>query len=166
MGALAAHICEEATVIAFAENVAVYRPRKGTGVLPAATEIEALEVGQATYAHKAVELMLLEEVKADRLVLLSDMQCYGTPTVGWTDAAALNERTQQYRKRVNPLLRVYSVDLAGYGSAQFPQGDTNTALLAGWSDRIIELIATLERAEDLLREIELRKLLGAPVSSA
>lgn len=162
MGALAAHICEEATVIVFADRIGIYRPKRRIGVLASASDIEAIDVGGATYAHKVVEHMLLEQVRADRLVLLSDMQCYGTPAVSWTDAASLNERTKQFRKRVNPLLRVYSVDLAGYGNAQFPQGDINTALLAGWSDRIIELIATLERAGDLLTEIESRDLLAAP----
>jgi hypothetical protein len=119
-----------------------------------------MNVGQATYAHKVMEYMILEQVKADRLVLFSDMQCYAD--TGWAHQTSIHERVKQYRARINPMLRVYSVDLAGYGSAQFPQRDLNTALLAGWSDRIIELIATLERSEDLLKEIESRSLLAAP----
>lgn len=159
MGALAARICDEVTVIGFADRIGVYRPKPGTGVLAAASEIDAMDLGGATHAHKVMEHLILENVKADRLVLFSDMQCYADVALAW--ATSIHERLGQYRERINPLFRVYSVDLAGYGSAQFPEADLNTALLAGWSDRIIELIATLERSEELLKEIGSRKLLPA-----
>ena len=54
------------------------------------------------------------------------------------------EAARRYRKEVNPKAVLYSVDLAGYGTLQFPQGDQGVVQLAGWSDRVLDLISAYE----------------------
>jgi hypothetical protein len=42
---------------------------------------------------------------------------------------------------------LYSVDLAGYGTSQFPTDERRVALLAGWSERFLEFIPLFEQDE-------------------
>lgn len=76
--------------------------------------------------------------KYDRVIILSDMQgwaglgTHGTPKPSF-DA---------YRKRYGANPFVYSFDLAGYGSMQFPE--EKVCALAGFSDKVFDCMALLE----------------------
>ena len=45
---------------------------------------------------------------------------------------------------MNPGVYVYSVDLAGNGTSQFPEDEKRVALLAGWSERFLEFVPLFE----------------------
>jgi len=52
-----------------------------------------------------------------------------------------------YRLRVNREVKVYSINLAGYGQSQVrPQGE-GVHLLSGWSEKLFGLIRELEGPE-------------------
>ncbi len=82
----------------------------------------------------------------DRIVVLSDMQAWvgdGAPVESFAD--------YERRHRVEP--RVFSWDLRGHGTLQFPA--ERVYALAGWSDRALELLPRLDRdPQALLREVE------------
>ncbi len=82
----------------------------------------------------------------DRIVILSDMQAW----VGYhTPAEALDRYVARVRKRP----RIFSFDLAGYGTLQFPQAGVYA--LAGFSDKTMETLSLLEQDKTaLLREIQ------------
>ena len=65
---------------------------------------------------------------------------YGTSTVA--------EKVLEYRQKVNPKCFFYSFDLAGYGTLQIPEGVKRTALIAGWSDKILKFIPMFEKDPD------------------
>ncbi|HEY1107626.1 MAG TPA: hypothetical protein VGE76_03300, partial [Opitutaceae bacterium] len=82
----------------------------------------------------------------DRIIILSDMQ-------GWIGDGAPVRAFADYKTRHAVTPRVFSFDLKGYGSLQFPQ--ERVVCLAGWSDRMLELMHKLDRDPDaLLREVE------------
>lgn len=73
--------------------------------------------------------------KYDRIIILSDMQAwmgYRTPAQPFAD----------YRKRTGAAPVIYSFDLQGYGSLQFPED--KVFALAGWSEKIFDVMALLE----------------------
>lgn len=82
----------------------------------------------------------------DRIMILSDMQAW----VGhWTPKVEFDRFVTKVGKRP----RVYSFDLAGYGTLQFPEKEVYT--LAGFSDKTMETMRFLEEDKTaLLREIE------------
>ncbi len=86
----------------------------------------------------------------DRVVILSDMQ-------GWIRGGAPTEAFAGYRRRFNADPKVYSFDLAGYGTLQFPE--RNVFCLAGFSEKVFEIMALLERDRNALitaiEEVEL-----------
>ena len=63
----------------------------------------------------------------------------------------------QYRERTGADPRVYSFDLQGYGTLMFPE--RNVYVLAGFSEKVFDVMALLERdREALVHEIKEVKL--------
>ncbi len=82
----------------------------------------------------------------DRIVILSDMQ-------GWIGGGAPLQPFADYQRRYSVAPRVFSFDLKGYGTMQFPQ--ERVYCLAGWSDRVFEIMQKLDLdPAALVREVE------------
>ncbi len=82
----------------------------------------------------------------DRVVILSDMQ-------GWMGYHTPTKSFEAYVKKTGNRPRIYSFDLAGYGSLQFPA--TGVYALAGLTDKTMETLQFLEKDKTaLLRQIE------------
>lgn len=82
----------------------------------------------------------------DRVIILSDMQ-------GWVGGHAPKAQFEAYKAKykINPF--IYSFDLQGYGSLQFPEN--KVFALTGFSDKIFELMSLLEtNPTSLVDEIE------------
>lgn len=90
------------------------------------------EVGHGTNFHAIFE----EANKAyDRIVIFSDMQ-------GWVNYDAPTSSFAEYKRRTGSNPKIFSIDLAGYGTLQFPERDV--FILAGFSDKIFDLMKLLE----------------------
>lgn len=82
----------------------------------------------------------------DRVIVLSDMQ-------GWIGGGAPLASLVRYEREHNAAPRIFSFDLNGYGTLQFPQ--ERVYCLAGWSDRVFEIMQKLDRdPHALVREVE------------
>ncbi len=87
----------------------------------------------------------------DRMVILSDMQ--GWKAGGYKQGGAPTEALAGYRKRTGADPKVFSFDLRGYGTLMFPE--RNVYALAGFSEKVFEVMALLEQdREALVHEIE------------
>ncbi len=71
----------------------------------------------------------------DRIVILSDMQ-------GWIGGGAPTKAFARYKQRFGANPYLYSFDLQGYGSLQFPED--KVFALAGFSDKVFDLMRVLE----------------------
>ena len=82
----------------------------------------------------------------NRIVILSDMQAW----IGWS-APTLSFACYRYKYNANPY--IYSIDLAGYGTLQFPE--KKVFCLAGFSDKIFDTMKVMEKDQrTLVNEIE------------
>jgi hypothetical protein len=82
----------------------------------------------------------------DRIIILSDMQ-------GWIGQHAPVSSFDAWAKNYNASPRVFSFDLAGYGTLQFPQRDV--FCLAGFSDKTLDTLKHLDTDQAaFLRQIE------------
>lgn len=88
----------------------------------------------------------------DRIIILSDMQ--GWMTSGpFTTPGNPREALPAYRRRTDADPKIFSFDLQGYGTLQFPE--KNVYALAGFSDRAFEVMALLERGTSpLIAEVD------------
>lgn len=83
----------------------------------------------------------IEAIPYDRIILLSDMQAwvgYDTPKISFSN----------YKKASGVKTKVYSFDLQGYGTLQFPEDDVFA--LAGFSEKIFDVMKLLEQDRNAL----------------
>lgn len=73
--------------------------------------------------------------KYDRVVILSDMQ-------GWMGHTTPSAEFKQYKQNFNADPYVYSWDLAGYSTLQFPEN--KVFALAGFSDKVFDVMKMME----------------------
>ena len=73
--------------------------------------------------------------KYDRVIILSDMQ-------GWMGYYSPAAEFAKYKKKYGANPFVYSWDLAGYGTLQFPEN--NVFALAGFSDKVFDIMKLME----------------------
>jgi hypothetical protein len=82
----------------------------------------------------------------DNIIILSDCQ-------GWVGKTTPTEAFKNYKSRFNCNPYIYSWDLAGYGSLQFPEN--NVFCLAGFSEKVFDLMSALkEDKRALINEIK------------
>ena len=61
-------------------------------------------------------------------------------------------------KEIAPEAHLYLFDLAGYGHAPLEMPSKDVTLIAGWSDRVFDMLDSIEHGADVLdkiKEIEL-----------
>lgn len=101
------------------------------------------KVGHGTNFHSIFENA---DKKYDRILIFSDMQ-------GWMGYYAPTKPLSDYKKRFDANPFVYSFDLAGYGTMQFPEN--KVFCMAGFSDKIFDQMRYLETDKNaLLTEIK------------
>lgn len=122
---------------------------------------KATECGQSTEegVFIAFEQLLAHKQKVDRIVIFSDMQV--GEKCEWYDTGHSDRKAQRHGNDFNKLFQeyiafspetvVYSVDLKGYGTRLMSH---NVFLLAGWSEKIFDLMQMTEKGmSPLLHEI-------------
>lgn len=79
--------------------------------------------------------------KYDRIIILSDMQ-------GWIGQTCPTREYSKYKNRVGANPFIYSFDLAGNGTLQFPE--QNVFCLAGFNDKVFQAMTMLEEDKKVL----------------
>jgi 60 kDa SS-A/Ro ribonucleoprotein len=109
------------------------------------------EVGYSTNGHLVVEELLLRREVVDKVMIFTDCQLWNSTGNGgvfgrvWAD----------YRRTVAPNARLYLFDLAGHGTAPLEvRPETGVALIAGWSDKVFDVLSALDNGGSALSEIE------------
>ncbi len=128
---------QNAEVMTFANSASWlrYDPRSSTMSL---TEKLLLGVGGGTDFNAIFDGLLLP---FERIFILSDMQ-------GWVGGGAPVASFAAYRQRTGCSPAIYSIDLTGYGSLQFPYG--KVFALGGFSEKLFELLPLLEEDPEAL----------------
>lgn len=86
-------------------------------------------------------IFLTANKKYDRVVILSDMQA-------WMSYYSPTTELAQYKSKFNANPFIYSWDLAGYSTLQFPE--QNVFALAGFSDKVFDIMSLMETDKNAL----------------
>ena len=149
LAAISHSLCDDAICSVFGMRHAVVPIIRKDSVFTNMARLRDTDVDHSTNAYLAIRHLREKKLRVDRIVLFSDMQCYdsagrSSPYWGGCTCGSLAEELRKYRSSVNPNVFLHSVDLAGYGTSQFPQDERRVALLAGWSERLIEFLPLFE----------------------
>jgi len=119
------------------ENVQEYYRREG-------------EVGYATNGYLVIKDVLSRKVKMDKIMLFTDCQLYNTSSTTGDHIHALWLR---YKAEVTPEAKLYLFDLKGYAQLPLQILKNDVYLIAGWSDKVFEVLAAIENGASALDEV-------------
>lgn len=96
------------------------------------TQAERVRIEGGTNTSTPLQLLLKEGKKVDNFILITDeAQNRGRP---------FYKVVEDYRKAINPNLKVFIVDVASYQGVLTPD-DKNIFYIYGWSDRVLDFIS-------------------------
>jgi 60 kDa SS-A/Ro ribonucleoprotein len=136
-------------------------------VLKLSAHIQTYMRGGSTSFHAPFKLITGNKRKYDRIIILSDMQGWMLGVDGyngcgsWSDGYGYSYSQtnlpkltlETYKKMTGSDPYVYSFDVAGYGTMQFPQD--KVFCLAGLSEKVFSVMQLLEKDPNaILAEIE------------
>lgn len=155
MGVLTAKVSDEGYVGVFGDGLDVRAVRKGSSIFDDLATVSRVgrTIGQGTengiwmFWDRAIR----ERVKWDTVFIYSDQQAghgglYGIDQSQYADyrwSASggphidVSKLIRAYRERVNPKVNVFCVQTAGYQDTIVPEFYKRTAILGGWSERVL-----------------------------
>ncbi|MDQ3190375.1 MAG: TROVE domain-containing protein [Bacteroidota bacterium] len=117
-------------------NVGEYRNREG-------------EVGYATNGYKVIDDLIARKVKMDKIMMFTDCQLWDSNFLG----SSMEKSWKIYKARF-PEAKLYLFDLAGYGNTQVNVRTNDVFLIAGWSDKVFDVLYSIENGEDAVEKIK------------
>jgi hypothetical protein len=139
---------ERAYVCAFSASVLNFRVTKRTTALGLAQSMAKKCPPSSTNTHLCFDWLMKQDIVADRIILLSDMQAWYSGGGYW---GSYNESRnvaigwEQYKRmcgKVKPWM--HSVHLNGYGDNPTPVKDPHVNLISGFSENIIRMLLNTE----------------------
>lgn len=107
------------------------------------------QVGYATNGHLVIDALIAQRKVVDKVMFFTDLQLWDF----WNGGDSLKASWKRYRKRVAPESRLYLFDLAGYGNAPISLHKHDVVLIAGWSDKVFDILDSIEKGESTLNTI-------------
>lgn len=152
LSTIANRFCGHSITGIFGDNWKVVPMAKSSGILSNTMKTVNMigSVGYSTNGYKAIDYLLDNNIKVDRIMTFTDEQMWDSERRkywGDTDQSSFAAKFLKYQ-RLNPGVRLYMFDLAGYGSVSIPQDTRNTVFIGGWSDRIFDFISMFEELGD------------------
>lgn len=144
LGIIANRMCEKSYFYTFNHSAHKYPVTKNVQILQEATKF--LTYG-GTNMNAIFDRLLKDNIKADRIIVISDNEC------NCGSGFAAQKAANHYRKEIGCNCWIHAVDLVGYGTQQFCGEKTN--ILAGWSEKVLSFIPIVEEGGlGLIKKIE------------
>ena len=111
------------------------------------------EVGYCTNGYKVIEWLIKKKMPMDKVMIFTDCQMWDSDHyyLGYNEKE-IKDSWHTY-KSMFPEAKLYLFDLAGYGQMPLSLAEKDVYLIAGWSDRIFEVLSAIDNGEDALSVI-------------
>lgn len=106
-------------------------------------------VGYSTNAYLVISSLINANRKMDKVMFFTDLQMWDS-TGSNTQLSTVWKR---YKAQVAPQAKLYLFDLAGYGNVPLRVVKDDVFLIAGWSDKIFDVLAAIEEGGDAIEKI-------------
>lgn len=107
------------------------------------------EVGYSTNGYLVIRDLLHSKTTVDKVMIFTDCQLWNSNG----SAETISNLWKQY-KQIAPNAKLYLFDLAGYGNTPLDTKQGDVYLIAGWSDKIFDVLAAIENGSNAVAEIE------------
>ncbi|WP_445454481.1 TROVE domain-containing protein [Flavobacterium sp. 25HG05S-40] len=106
------------------------------------------EVGYSTNGYLVIEDLIRRGKVVDKVMMFTDVQLWNSNNIFQT----FQDSWSRY-KRIAPNARLYLFDLAGYGHAPVSMERNDVYLIAGWSDKVFDVLGALENKTSAIQYI-------------
>jgi 60 kDa SS-A/Ro ribonucleoprotein len=110
------------------------------------------EVGYATNGYLVIDDLICRRHRADKVMLFTDVQLWDSVTNNRSARNTLQAKWTEYRAMF-PEARLYLFDLAGHGQSPVQSLADGVTLIAGWSDKVFDVLQAAEQGDDILSTI-------------
>lgn len=107
------------------------------------------EVGYSTNGYLVIEDLLRKNKVVDKVMLFTDCQLWNSNNNG----ESIANMWKQYKK-IAPEAKLYLFDLAGYGNTPLNVQRDDVYLIAGWSDKIFNVLSAIEEGSNAVKMID------------
>ena len=119
-------------------------------ILMATRQLEKIanSVGYSTNGYKVIDWLINNNMVMDKVMMFTDLQMW--------DSTGRQQDIEFYwkkYKRIAPDAKLYLFDLVGYGQLPLRLVSGDVYLIAGWSDRVFDVLSAVDRGEDALAAI-------------
>ena len=106
------------------------------------------EVGYSTNGYEVIDWLICKNRVMDKVMLFTDCQLWNS----YWDDRHLAKSWDKYKK-IAPDAKLYLFDLAGYGQSPVSMEREDVFCIAGWSDKVFDILAALENGKNAIDEI-------------
>lgn len=107
------------------------------------------KVGYSTNGYKVLQKLNYSRRVVDKVMIFTDLQMWNSQYDGNT----LQKEWNAYKRNIAPNAKLYLFDLAGYGQTPLRIEQNEVHLIAGWSDKIFDVLQALENGKKTLTAI-------------
>ena len=108
------------------------------------------EVGYSTNGYLVLRDLIRRKSVVDKVMIFTDLQMWTTTGVG----DSMKKEWLSYKRMVAPEAKLYLFDLAGYGNTPIDIKSDDVFLIAGWSDKVFDILAAIEEGSSAVAEIK------------
>ncbi len=105
-------------------------------------------VGFSTNGYKVIDYLIKNNIVLDKVMFFTDMQMYDSTG----NNNSLEKSWNRYRQ-LAPNAKLYIFDLVGYGQSPLRILKSNVYLIAGWSDKVFDVLAAVDNGESAVEKI-------------
>lgn len=106
------------------------------------------EVGYSTNGYLIIKDLIDREAQMDKIMIFTDCQLWNS-----NNDVQIKDLWRKYKK-ICPVAKLYLFDLSGYGQTPLDITRDDVVLIAGWSDKVFDMLSAIDRGSDALQEIK------------
>ena len=115
------------------------------------------EVGYSTNGYKAIRYLIKNKLIADKVFVFTDCQLWDS-----VQSFGFNYELQTHTiknewikyKKIAPNAKLYIFDMAGYGNTPIDLSTKDVYMIAGWSEKVFNVLDAIEKGQTALSEVE------------
>ncbi len=107
-------------------------------------------VGYSTNGFRVIQDFNKRREVVDKIMIFTDVQLWDSTHVG----NSLKNEWDKYKSNVAPKAKLYIFDLQGHGHSPIKIAQRDVFQIAGWSDKIFNVLDAIERGKTVLRVIK------------
>ena len=108
------------------------------------------QVGYSTNGEKPLEWLIEKRAVMDKVMIFTDCQFWNND---YDNYAQKFSKTWKKYKQIAPDAKLYLFDLVGYGQTPLSIQQNDVYCIAGWSDRIFDILDAIDHAKDAVAVI-------------